>query len=199
MTISITETRLKRFLLLSFSSNSSSTDFKLTLSLKTHDTTTPLLFNLGVSVAGVLAGSESSFIFGLNSSQADARSGLLVDEGTELGLAGNDGVSNTHLVAESRKPHNKFERIDIVSNQDELGLLLFNELGNVIETVLSDEDVLLSFDRLAFSFSLGLFNTLSLLFSSSFRSILGEEAEDVSSYRIRGFLDKDKMEFHRIS
>jgi len=151
------------------------------LSLKTHDTTTPLLFNLGVSVASVLASSESSFIFRLDSSQADASSGLLVDEGTELGLAGDNSVSNTHLVAEGRKPHHEFERINIVGNQDKLGLLLLDELGDVVETVLGDEDVLLGFDGLAFSFSLGLLDTLGLLFSSSLGSILGEETEDISS------------------
>ena len=171
---------LNRFLLLSFSSNSSSTDFELALSLKTHDTTTPLLLNLGVSVASVLATSESSLILRIDTGQADAGGSLLVDESTELSLTSNDGVSDTHLVAESGEPHNKFEGIDVVGNQNNLSLLL-DELGDVVETVLGDEDVLLGFDGLAFSFSLGLLNTLGLLFSSSLGSILGEETEDISS------------------
>ena len=133
-----------------------------------------------MSVAGVLAGSESSLILRVDTSQAYASGGLLVNEGTELSLARDNGVSNTHLVAEGGEPYNEFEGIDVVSNQDELGLLLLDELGDVVETVLGDEDVLLGFDGLAFSFSLGLLDTLGLLFSSSLGSILGEETEDIS-------------------
>ena len=115
---------LQGFLLSLFSSDGSSTDLQLALSLKTHNTTTPLLLNLGVSVAGILATSESSFILRIDTGQADAGGSLLVNESTELSLTSNDGVSNTHLVAESREPHNEFEGIDVVSNQNDLSLLL---------------------------------------------------------------------------
>ena len=180
--MTISEIRLKRFLLLLLSSNSSSTDLQLALSLKTHDTTTPLLLNLGVSVAGVLASSKSSFILRVHTGQAHASGSLLVDEGTELSLAGDDGVSNTHLVAESREPHDEFEGIDIVGNQNELSLLLLDELGDVVQTVADEVGSTLLLNGLAFHFSLGLLSETSLLLGSSLGDILGEETEDISGY-----------------
>lgn len=174
------EITLERFLLLLLSGNSSSTDFELALSLKTHDTTTPLLLNLGVSIAGLLAGSESSLILRIHRGQAHASGSLLVNESTELSLTSNDGVSNTHLVAESREPHNKLKRINIVSNENELSLLLLNELGHIIETVTDDNGSLL-LNGLTFSFSLSFLNKTSLLLSSSLGSILTKETEDIST------------------
>ena len=178
--MTISEISLKGFLLLSLSSNSSSTDLQLALSLKTHDTTTPLLLNLGVSVAGVLAGSESSLILRVDTSQAHASGGLLVNEGTELSLARDNGVSNTHLVAEGGEPHNEFEGIDVVSNQNELGLLLLDKLGDVVKTVTDEVGSTLLLDGLTFDFSLSLLSETSLLLSSSLGDILGEETEDIS-------------------
>ena len=173
---------LQGFLLLSLGSNGSSTDLQLALSLKTHNTATPLLLNLGVSVAGTLATSESSLILRIDTGQADAGGSLLVDESTELSLTSNDGVSDTHLVAESREPHNEFEGIDVVSNQDNLSLFLLDELGDVVETEVDVVGRTLVLNGLAFNFSLSLLSQTSLLLSSSLGGILSEETEDISGY-----------------
>ena len=187
--MTIFEISLKAFLLSLFSSNGSSTDLQLALSLKTHNTTTPLLLNLGVSVAGILATSESSFILRIDTGQADAGGSLLVNESTELSLTSNDGVSNTHLVAESREPHNEFEGIDVVSNQNDLSLLLLDELGDVVETEVDVVGRTLVLNGLAFNFSLSLLSQTSLLLSSSLGGILSEETEDISGYTL---YNKDK-------
>lgn len=103
-----------------------------------------------------------------------------MNEGTELSLARDNGVSNTHLVAEGGEPHNEFEGIDVVSNQDELGLLLLDKLGDVVETVTDEVGSTLLLDGLTFDFSLSLLSETSLLLSSSLGDILGEETEDIS-------------------
>ncbi len=59
-------------------------------------------------------------------------------EGAEAALALDDGEGDAHLAAEGGEPHNQLNRINVVSDEDQLGLLLLNEGGDVLQAVLED-------------------------------------------------------------
>ena len=59
-----------------------------------------------------------------------------MDDRSETGLALDDGVWDTHLLAESGKEDNELNGVDIVGDEDEGSLLVLNEANNVVETVL---------------------------------------------------------------
>lgn len=46
----------------------------------------------------------------------------------------NEAERNVHLSAELWEPDDQFNRVDIVSDNDESGLLLFNQVSDVVET-----------------------------------------------------------------
>lgn len=106
---------------------------------------------------------------------------LLVDDGTETGLALDDGVGDTHLAAESWKEDDKLDRVNVVGDQDESRLLRLDEGDNVVETVLDDvgllADVLL---LLALGDGSGLLGETLLLVGLGLRAVLVEELEGLS-------------------
>ena len=55
---------------------------------------------------------------------------------SEVSLALDESIGDVHLAAELRKPEHKLNRVDIGSNDDELGLLFFNEFSHMLETEL---------------------------------------------------------------
>jgi hypothetical protein len=106
---------------------------------------------------------------------------LLVDDSSETGLALYNGVWHTHLPAESGQEDNELNRVNIVGDEDESGLLGFNESDNVVETVLDGErllaDILL---LLALSDSGGLLQETLLLLRLGLGAVLVEEFEGLS-------------------
>lgn len=58
--------------------------------------------------------------------------GLASDDGTETSLALDDGVRDTHLAAESGKEDDELNRVNIIGDDDEVGLLLLNEGNDVL-------------------------------------------------------------------
>lgn len=110
------------------------------------------------------------------------RTDLLVDNGTETGLALDDGVWDTHLAAESGKENNQLNGVNVVGDQDKRGLLVLNETNNVVETVLDVvrllADILLLL-AVGDSGSLGV-ETL-LLLNLGLGAVLVEELEGLSS------------------
>merc|ERR1719282_1688916 len=70
----------------------------------------------------------------------DSRSSasLLSDELTELGLGLDDAVSDVFLAAESRHPADQLNWVNVVSDDDELGLLLFDQFSDVVDTELEN-------------------------------------------------------------
>jgi len=58
----------------------------------------------------------------LNGSDSNASSGLLVDELSESSLVLDEAESDVLLSAELRKPNNGFNRVNIVSDDDESSL-----------------------------------------------------------------------------
>ena len=160
---------------------SSSTDAQLALGLVSHHTTTPLSVLSVLGGEGLLEGVQSSLILGVHTGQAHAGGGLLVDESTESGLTLDDGVGDTHLVAEGGEPHHQLEGIHIIGNEHQLGLLLLDQLGDVVQTVLDDQRSALLLHGLSLSLSLSLGSETSLLLSGGLGGILSHEAEHLSS------------------
>jgi len=68
---------------------------------------------------------------------------LLSDERSESGLVLHDTIWNLHLSAKSREPNDQLNRIDIIGDDDELGLLLFDKGGNMVDTELKEVGSLL--------------------------------------------------------
>lgn len=61
---------------------------------------------------------------------------LLVDDGTETGLALDDGIRDTHLAAESGQENDQLNGVDVVRDEDQGSLLVLNQADDVVETVL---------------------------------------------------------------
>lgn len=114
-----------------------------------------------------------------------------MDNGTETGLALDDGVGDTHLAAESGEEDNQLNGVNVVSNQDEGSLLVLNEADDVVETVLDVVgllgDVLL---LLALGDGGGLLDETLLLLGLGLRAVLGEELEGLGSgVAVQGVLE----------
>lgn len=133
------------------------------LILNSHKTTSPLFLVVGVLVelSGevLLEGVEILEIFLSDLSEGDAGSGLGVDELTESGLSLDEAIWDSLLSAESWEEDHHLEWIDIVGNDNHLGLVFFNKGGDVVETVLEEDwlwtDEVLFLSALSgFSFSL---------------------------------------------
>lgn len=59
-----------------------------------------------------------------------------MDELAESSLVLDETESDVLLSAELRKPNNGFNRVNIMSNDDESSFLFFDELGDVVKTEL---------------------------------------------------------------
>lgn len=99
-----------------------------------------------------------------------------MDYSSKSGLAFDDGIGDAHLAAESGKENNKFNRINVVRDEDEGSLLVLDQADNVVETILDGiwllADVLF---LLASLDSSGLLEQTLLLLSLGFWTVLVEE------------------------
>src|ERR1700710_2333382 len=86
----------------------------------------------------------------LDLSEGYSSSSLLVDKSTKSGLALDNAVGDIHLAAKSRQVKNKFNGINVVSDDNELSLLGFDQGNNVVQAIL-DNDGLLGLDLLSLS------------------------------------------------
>ncbi len=50
----------------------------------------------------------------------------------------DDAVRHVEFAAKSWQPHNQFDGVDIVGNDNKLGLAGLHELGDVVETILNE-------------------------------------------------------------
>jgi hypothetical protein len=109
------------------------------LGLETHDSSAPLALSiteLGGEV--ILECLELGLVTLLDVGQGNNGGGLLVGQSTEASLALNDGEGDSKLAAESGKPNNELDGVNIVSDDDQLGFLLLNQSGDVLQTELED-------------------------------------------------------------
>jgi hypothetical protein len=154
--------------------------------LSTHDTTTPvagslLVVRLEVAIVdGRDELGELGLVLGADLGKGEDSSSLLVNDGTETGLALDDNVGDTHLAAEGREEDNELDGVDVVGDQDEGGLLVLDEADNVVETELGGVgllgDILL---LLALGDGGGLLGQALLLLSLSLRAVLVEDLESL--------------------
>ena len=98
---------------------------------------------------------------------------LLVDDCAETSLALDDGVRDTHLLAERRQEDDELDGVDIVGDNNEVGLLRLDESNTVVETVLDEEGLLrvLSLSLLLLSSGLGDSIKTSLLLLLGLRAV----------------------------
>lgn len=59
-----------------------------------------------------------------------------MDKLPQVSLALHKAIGDVHFPAESWQPHHQLNGVDIVGNDHNLGLSLFDELGDVVETEL---------------------------------------------------------------
>lgn len=97
-----------------------------------------------------------------------------MDELTESCLALDESEGDTLLSAELGQEHHHLEGVNIMSDDDELGLVGFNEFGNVVETEFQNYGlgslVLISLVDLVFGFLL----ESDLLFFVGFGTVLSK-------------------------
>lgn len=154
--------------------------------LSTHDTTTPVtgsLLMMGLEVAVVDSGDELGelgLVLGADLGEGEDSSGLLVNNGTETGLALDDNVGDTHLAAESGKEDNELDGVDIVGDQDKRSLLVLDKTDNVVQTELGGVrllgDILL---LLALGDGGSLLGQALLLLGLGLRTVLVEDLESL--------------------
>ena len=110
------------------------------LVLDAHDTAAPSSEELSVVVVlgleGVAKGLEVDEVLAADLGEGNAGSGLHVDELAEVGLAADEAEGDTLLSAESRKMDDNLKRVDIVGDHNKLGLVLFDESGDVVQAEL---------------------------------------------------------------
>lgn len=123
---------------------------------------------------------ELSLVLRLDFTESENGSSLATDDGTETSLALDDSVGDTHLAAESGEEDDELDRVDIISDDDEVGLLVLDEGDDVVESRLDEEGLLglvrlLSVGEVG---SLGLEANLLLLLRLSL--VLVQETEELS-------------------
>lgn len=91
-------------------------------------------------------GSELALILRLDLLDGEDGSSLLVNDCAETGLALDDDVGNAHLAAESGEEDDELDRVDVVGDDNESGLLGFDKGDTVVETVLGEKGLLVLHD-----------------------------------------------------
>ena len=113
------------------------------LVLDTHDTTAPLsvelvvIIVLGLELLGELLKVDEVLAAHLGQSHASGR--LEVNELAKVGLAADEAEGNTLLSAEGGQMDDELDRVDVVSDDNKLGLVLLDEGGHVVEAELKVE------------------------------------------------------------
>lgn len=112
------------------------------LGLLAHNTATPLTRDVLVVVEGLLHGLADGVqvltVGGIDGSDSQAGGSLLTAQLSEAGLGLDNAVGDVLLAAESRHPADELNRVHIVGDHDELGLLGLDQLGDVVDAELDD-------------------------------------------------------------
>lgn len=126
-------------------------------------------------------GSQLSLVGILDLGDGKSRGGLLVDNSTQTSLALDNAVGHTHLAAQSRQEDNQLDRVNVVSNHNQLSLLLFDQGRDVVQTVLDDDRLVGLHNLLALGLSSGKSPKTFALLNLGFRAVLVQELEELSS------------------
>jgi hypothetical protein len=130
---------------------------------------------------------ELRLVLGADLGDGEDGSGLLVNDGSETGLALDDAVGNTHLAAKSGKEDNQLNGVNIVGDEDQGSLLVLDQTNNVVKTVL-DSVGLLGHILLLLSLldGLSLLDETRLLLGLGLRAVLVEDTEDLGGQVLVG-------------
>jgi hypothetical protein len=149
------------------------------LSLHTKNDVSDLDVGLVVVVvtahAERLQGLEGSLVLGSDLGEGQTGGGLLTNELSQKSLGSNDAVRNLLLSAKVWQPEDQFNWVDVGGNDDQLGLLLLDESGDVVETAL-DHEWLLLVNGLLLGLGLGFLDESLFLLLFVLRFVLLEEA-----------------------
>jgi len=154
------------------------------LVLDSHDTTTPLAAEgfvvIELGSEGLAKGLEILEVFFADLSEGNTGSGLGVDELAEVGLSAEEGEGDTLSSAESGQVNHHLNGVDVVGNDDKLGLVFFNKGGHVVETELESNGL----GGLASTTFLGGLLQSVLLLGSGLGGVLGEQFKKFGSYNV---------------
>ena len=108
------------------------------LSLQAHNSTAPLALDgfIELSMEVLRESLQLGFIILVDLGKSNDGSVLLVGEGAESALALDNGEWDIHLAAQGWQPDDKLNWVNIVSDDDQLGLLLLDQRGDVLQAVL---------------------------------------------------------------
>jgi len=148
------------------------------LVLDTHDTTTPVSALLVVVVV-LLAELDGELlqvlhVLFLDFSEGNTGSGLHVAEFAESGLTAEEAVWDVLSAAKSGQMDHALNGVNVVSDDHELGLVLFNEGSDVVETELKVHGLGALGDLL-----LGVLEEAGLLLLLGLGLVLTEELEEL--------------------
>lgn len=103
-----------------------------------------------------------------------------MDNRAETGLALDDGVRDTHLLAQRRQEDDQLDGVDVVRDQDKRSLLVLNQADDVVQAVLDSVGLLADvFLLLALLDGGGLLQQTLLLLGLGLRAILVQELESL--------------------
>ena len=97
---------------------------------------------LQVGLGGTDKGGQLALILALHVLNGQDSSSLLMHNGAKAGFALHNDVGNAHLSAEGREVYDKLNRIDVMGDNDQGGLLGLDEGNTVIKAVLHEEGLL---------------------------------------------------------
>ncbi len=175
------------------SSHSLGSLVKLSLSLQSHNSTSPLPHKINILVellvGKILEDLELSLISLIDGGEGNDGGSLLVDECPETSLILDNEEGNLHLAAEGWEPQYEFDGVNVTGDEDEGGLLLFDEGGDVLQSELELVGHLRGSVLLGSHGGGSLLDAL-LLGSGSLGTVLVQQGEDGSSLILPNRLGK---------
>ena len=178
--------RLQVGLLLHFDLHQLSALFHHVLVLDAHDALTELSAQSLVVVVLLLEVLyevvQISEVLVAHLSEGNARSRLLVHQAAQTRLALDEAERHLHALAESRKVNHELNRVHVVSDSDQLGLLRLHEGRDMVQPKLNNLSLLASLASVALSLLVSLCSESHLLLLLSLRRVFLEELEELVCY-----------------
>lgn len=112
-------------------------------------------------------------------SETNASARLATDQATETGLVLHDAVRNAHLAAQGRQENDQLDRVNIVSDDDQLGLFLLNQRRDRIDALADHKRPLGRRVRFTSSADLGAGAQPLLLCLSALRPVFVQQLEQL--------------------
>jgi len=124
---------------------------------------------------------QSTLVLGVNVGDSESGAGLSSDDSADSGFAFDDAVRDAHLAAKSRQMHHQFDRFHVVSDHDQLSLLLLYQSGHRVEALSDDGGSFARRILLAVDLLLSFGQEALLLGLSALGSVLVQQLKHLSS------------------